>query len=184
VQVMQSTQGRIRVSPTIAIKGRRLGNPREVASPLRTRIHGARPQRSLIRLVFLVADALPRCPADFSQQLPYCGCGAQAERLAGEAALPEESPSFRMPMVASVPNSRYNGEFYFSFLNIKDRIGRTALSEDRLFFGKRFNLSTVLEGRKEYLRIKLEEFLGRCPGCHNRLRQRVPSDAGPNAEDE
>src|ERR1035437_7581361 len=66
-----------------------------------------------------------------------------------------------------LPDLRHNGEFYLSFLDIKNTIGRVALSKDRLLFGKSCDLSTAVDGRKECLGIELDEFLGRYHSCHD-----------------
>jgi hypothetical protein len=50
---------------------------------------------------------------------------------------------------------------------LTNSIGRIALNEDRLLFGKGCDLSTAVHGRKESLRIKPDEFLGRYHGCHD-----------------
>ena len=96
---------------------------------------------------------------------------------------PKKSPSFRMPMVASFPLVRHNGESYLSFLYIKNSIGRVALRKDRLFFAKSCDLPTAVDGRKECLGIEFAEFLGRYYGCHDwppqelRMRRdRFPDD--------
>jgi hypothetical protein len=56
-----------------------------------------------------------------------------------------------MPIVAFFPICDTTMSFTFpSFI-----IGRVALSKDRLLFGKSFDLSTAVEGRKECLGIEL-----------------------------
>ena len=55
----------------------------------------------------------------------------------------------------------------FSFLYIKNSIGRIALSKDRLFLEKSCDLPTAVDGRKECPGIELAEFLGRCHGRHD-----------------
>ena len=59
---------------------------------------------------------------------------------------PKKSPSFRMAIVA-LPALRHNGEFYLSFLYVKNSIGRVALNKDRLLFGKSCDLPTAV-GRR------------------------------------
>src|ERR1700691_5751153 len=80
---------------------------------------------------------------------------------------PKKSPLFRMPIVASFPIRDTTVSFTFPSLYIKNSIGRIALSKDRLFSGKRFDLSTAVDGREEYLGIKLAESLGRCHEWHD-----------------
>jgi NAD binding domain of 6-phosphogluconate dehydrogenase/X-Pro dipeptidyl-peptidase (S15 family) len=58
------------------------------------------------------------------------------------------------------PCGRYNGEFYLSFLNIKNSVGGIALSENALLLGVRRYRPAVIDGRKKSLRIKFN-FLGR-----------------------
>jgi hypothetical protein len=57
--------------------------------------------------------------------------------------------------------------FYLSFLYVKNSIGRVALNKDRLLFGKRCDLPTAVDGRKECLGIEFAAFLGRNYGCHD-----------------
>ena len=79
---------------------------------------------------------------------------------------PKKLPSFRMPYGGFLPGLRQNRESYLSFPYIKNGIGGVALSKDRLFFGKSFDLSTAVDGRKECLSIEFDEFLGRCHEWH------------------
>ena len=93
-----------------------------------------------------------------------------------------------MPIVASLADLRYNGEFYLSLLDIKNGIGQVALSKDRLLLGEDFDPSTAVDGRKECLGIELDEFLGRYHGCHNlappqefrKRRRQLPNNDGTN----
>jgi hypothetical protein len=91
----------------------------------------------------------------------HCGCGAQAERLPGKAPFSEEIALVQNADCGFLPALRHNGEFYLSFLYVKNSIGGVALSKDRLLFGKSYDLPTAVDGRKEYLGIKFPEFLGR-----------------------
>ena len=52
-----------------------------------------------------------------------------------------------------LPDFRDDGEFYLPFLDIKDSIGRVALSKDRPLFGKIFDLSAAVDDGKEGLGI-------------------------------
>jgi hypothetical protein len=97
----------------------------------------------------------------------HCGCGTQAQWLPRKATFPEEIALVQNAYCGFLPDLRHNGEFYLSFLNIKNSIGRIALSKDRLLFGKSYDLPTTIDGRKEGLGIELAEFLGRYYGCHD-----------------
>jgi len=70
-----------------------------------------------------------------------------------------------MPIVASFPLFDTTVSFTFPFY-IKNSIGRVPLNKDRLLFGKRCDLPTAVDGRKEGLGIEFAEFLGRYDGCH------------------
>jgi hypothetical protein len=72
-----------------------------------------------------------------------------------------------MPIVASLPISETTVSFTFPSFYIKNSIGRVALSKDRLLFGKGFDLPTTVDGRKECLGVKLDEFLGCCNEWHD-----------------
>ena len=97
----------------------------------------------------------------------HCGCGAQAERLPCKATFSEEIALVQNADCGFLPDLRHNGEFYLSFLYIKNSIGRVALSKDRLLLEKSFDLSTAVDGRKECLGIEFADFLGRYHECHN-----------------
>src|ERR1700674_820671 len=87
--------------------------------------------------------------------ISHRGCGAQPERLPCKATFSEEVALVQNANCGFLPDLRHNGEFYLSFLSIKNSIGRVALSKDRLLFGKSFDLSTAVDGRKEGLGIEL-----------------------------
>src|SRR5271169_3590696 len=99
--------------------------------------------------------------------IAHGGCGAKAERLPCKATFSEEIALVQNAYCGFLPDLRHNGESYLPFLYIKNSIGRVALSKDRLPFGKSFDLSTAVDGRKECLGIEFDEFLGRCHECHN-----------------
>jgi hypothetical protein len=86
-----------------------------------------------------------------------------------KATLSEEIALVKNGYCGFLPDLRHNGEFYLSYLNlyIKNSIGRVALSKDRLLFGKNFDLSTAVDGRKECFSIKFDEVLGRCHEWHD-----------------
>jgi hypothetical protein len=88
-----------------------------------------------------------------------CGRGAHAEKLPCEATFSEEIAAVQNAYRGYLPDLRHNGESYSSFLNIKDRIGRVALSKDRLFSAKSCGLPTGVDGRKECLGIEFSGFL-------------------------
>jgi hypothetical protein len=58
------------------------------------------------------------------------------------------------------------------------------LSKYRLLFGKSFDLSTAVDGRKECLGVKLDKFLGCFNECHNWPLSRVPSAQKATSYDE
>jgi hypothetical protein len=90
----------------------------------------------------------------------HCGRRAKAERLPCRATFSEKIAPVQNAYCGFLPDLRHNGEFYLSFLYIKNSIGRVALSKDRLPFGKGLDLSTAVDGRKECLSIEFDEFLG------------------------
>src|SRR5580692_3324797 len=77
-----------------------------------------------------------------------------------KATFSEEIALVQNAYCGFLPELRHNGEFYLSFLYIKNSIGRVALSKDCLLFGKNFDLSTAVDGRKECLSIKFDDVLG------------------------
>jgi hypothetical protein len=93
--------------------------------------------------------------------IDHCGCGAQAQRLPGKATFSEELALVQNAYCGFLPPLRHDGEFYLSFLDIKNSIGRVALNKDRLLLAKSCDLPTAVEGRKECLRIEFADFLGR-----------------------
>src|ERR1700687_3531937 len=109
----------------------------------------------------------------------HCGCGAQAEWLPCKAAFSEEIALVQNANCGFLPDLRHNGEFYLSFLYVKNSIGRIALGKDRLLFGKSFDLSTAVDGGKECLGIEFA-FLGRYHGCHNWPPLEIPECAEGN----
>src|SRR5260370_6317237 len=82
----------------------------------------------------------------------HCGCGAQAERLPCKAIFADEIALVQNAYCGFLPDLRHNGEFYLSFLYIKNSIGRVALSKDRLLFEKSFALSTTAPSNSWALR--------------------------------
>src|ERR1700730_12080770 len=96
-----------------------------------------------------------------------CGCGAHAKWLPCKATFSEESALVQNAYCGFLPDLRDNCEYYLSFLYVKNSIGRVALSKDRLPFSKCFDLSAVVDGRKECLGIELAKFLGRYHRIHD-----------------
>src|SRR5690242_7670005 len=88
------------------------------------------------------------------------------ERLPCKATFSEEIALVQNAYCGFLPALRHNGEFYLSFLYVKNSIGRVALNKDRLLFGKRCDLPTAVDGRKECLGIEFAAFLGRYDRCH------------------
>jgi hypothetical protein len=97
----------------------------------------------------------------------HCGSGTQAQWLPRKTTFPEEIALVQNAYGGFLPDLRYNCEFYLSFLDIKNSIGRVALNKDRLRLGKSYDPPTTIDGRKECLGIELDEFLGRYHGCHD-----------------
>src|ERR1019366_3672577 len=89
------------------------------------------------------------------------------ERLPFKAPFSEEIALVQNPYCGFLPALRHNGESHLTFPYIKNSIGRVALSKDRLLFGKGYDLSTAVDGRKEFLGIEFAEFLGCYHGCHD-----------------
>src|SRR5580658_6620892 len=56
---------------------------------------------------------------------------------------PKKSPLFQNADCGFLPDLRHNGESYLSFLDIKNSIGRVALSKNGLLLEKRLDLSTA-----------------------------------------
>src|ERR1700720_4005307 len=108
-----------------------------------------------------------RLPLDLHHRaIGHCGRGAQTESLPCEATFSEEIPLTQNAYCGFLPDLRHNGEFYLSFLNIKNSIGRIPLNKDRLFCAKRRDLPSAVEGRKKRLGIEFSECLGLYRGCH------------------
>jgi len=57
------------------------------------------------------------------EAIGHCGRGAQAARLSSEATFSEEIALFQNADCGFLPDLRHNGEFYLSFLYIKNSIG-------------------------------------------------------------
>src|ERR1700693_5127406 len=82
-----------------------------------------------------------------------CGCGAHAEWLPCEATFSEEITLVQNAYCGFLSVLRHNREFYLSVLDIKNSIRCVALRKDRLFFGKSYDLSTAVDGRKVCLGV-------------------------------
>jgi hypothetical protein len=95
----------------------------------------------------------------------HCRRGTQPQRLPCKATFPEEIALVQNADCGFLPDLRHNGESYFSFLYIKNSIGRVALSKDRLLLEKSLDPPTAVDGRQECLGIELAEFLGRYDEC-------------------
>src|SRR5581483_5215190 len=102
-----------------------------------------------------------------------CGCGAHAARLPCKATFPEEIALVQNAYGGFLPALRHNGEFYLSFLYIKNSIGRVALNKDRLLFGKSCDLPAAIHRREKCLGTKFAQLLG----CHHGRHDRAPSPA-------
>jgi len=76
-----------------------------------------------------------------------CGGEAHAELLPCKATFAEESALVQNAYCGFLSDLRNHGEFYLSFLYVKNSIGRVALSKDRLPFSKSFDLSAAVDGR-------------------------------------
>jgi hypothetical protein len=79
--------------------------------------------------------------------------------LPREATFSKEVSLVQDPDCCFLPALGQNGQFYFSFLYVKDSIGRVALRKDRLFFGKSYDLSPAVDCRKEVWRLNLRRLL-------------------------
>jgi hypothetical protein len=93
----------------------------------------------------------------------HCRCGAHAQKLPYKATLSEEIALVQNCHCGFLPALRHNGEFYLSFLYIKNSIGGVALSKDRLLFAKSYDLPPAVDERKECLGIELSSFSCRRP---------------------
>jgi hypothetical protein len=102
----------------------------------------------------------------------HCGCGAQAESLPRKATLPKESTFAQDADCCFFPDLSHNGEFYFSFLYVKNSIGRIALSKGRLLCEKRCDLSTPLIVERKVWGSKFMSFL---PPTKGELREINPA---------
>jgi hypothetical protein len=93
----------------------------------------------------------------------HCGCGAQAKRLPRKATLPEEIALVQNTYRGFLPDPPIQ-QLVLLFLSEYKKRHRTSHPEQRssVFF-ESFDLSTTaVDGRKEFLGIELDEFLGRC----------------------
>jgi hypothetical protein len=98
--------------------------------------------------MFPVKDFYHGLLVDFHHgAIGHCGCGAQAEKLSCKATFSEEIVLVQNAYGGFLSDLRHNGEFYLSFLYIKNSTGRVALRKDRLLFGKGYDLSTAVDGR-------------------------------------
>jgi hypothetical protein len=75
----------------------------------------------------------------------HCGRGTKAKRLPRKAAFSEEIALVQIADGGFLADLRYDSEPYLSFLYVENSIRRTALSKDRLLFGKGFDLSSAVE---------------------------------------
>jgi|ERR1700722_12322781 len=97
-----------------------------------------------------------------------CDRGAHPKRLCCEATFSEEITLVQNAYGGFLPVTRRNCEFYRSRLDIKDRIGRVALSKDCLLPRKVRDCPATVDSRKKGLEVELAAFLGRCHGCQDR----------------
>src|SRR5882724_6869674 len=86
-----------------------------------------------------------------------CVCAAQAKSLPSKATFSKEIALVQNAYGGFLPSLRYNGEFYLSFLYIKNSVGRVALNKDWLLFGKSCDRPTAVDGRKEGVGIEFAE---------------------------
>ena len=105
----------------------------------------------------------------------HCGCGAQAERLPCKATLSQEIALVQNAYGGFLPGLRHNGEFYLSFLYIKNSIGRVALSKDRLLFGKAATFLPPSMVERNVLGSNLLSFLAATMPVMIALLSRVPN---------
>jgi hypothetical protein len=97
----------------------------------------------------------------------HCCCRAHAEGLPRKATFSKEIARSQNLYCGFFPARGYHSEFYPPFLNVKNSIGRVALSKNRLLFGERCDASAVVDGRKKCLGIEFAAFLGSRCGCRD-----------------
>ena len=94
----------------------------------------------------------------------HCGNRGYASRLSGQAPLTEEIAGSQHCDDGFFPLLGNNGNLHIALLDIENSIGRVPLNKDRLLFGKRCNLPTAVDGRKECFGIELAASLARDHG--------------------
>ena len=86
------------------------------------------------------------------------------ERLASKRSFAEKSPSLNMPMVASLPIFETHGQFHFTRLHIKHRIGGIPLRKNSLFAPECSNcFLPIADGCEKGMGIEIGLLPGRQP---------------------
>lgn len=89
----------------------------------------------------------------------HCGCRSHAERLSCKPSLSEEIARIQYADGSFLAILRNDGEPYFSFQDIKDRITICALRVDCSFPWKGHNFSALTDGGEELFRVEITLFL-------------------------
>jgi hypothetical protein len=89
------------------------------------------------------------------------GCGRpHAQRLPGQAAFSEKLSLAQYAESSFPADLGYNRESNLALLDVKDRVSRISLREDRLVLGKGHDFPASTDGGKEFLRVEIELFFG------------------------
>src|SRR6266542_17010 len=94
----------------------------------------------------------------------HCGCRAHTESLAGKRTFAEKTPITQYPDRCFLASFGDNREFYFSRLQIENRICRISLRENGPLLRKEHSFPTLTNCGKECLGVEFAAFLGNCSG--------------------
>ena len=105
----------------------------------------------------------------------HCCCRAHAEGLSRKATFSKEIALSQNPYGGFFPALGHHSELYPPFLNVKNSVGRVALSKNRLLFGERCDGPAAIDGRKECLGSNLRRFLAAAAGAMIGPLSRIPN---------
>src|SRR6266404_8478276 len=97
----------------------------------------------------------------------HCGCRAHAKGLAGKRAFAEKTLVTQYADGCFLASFGDNREFYFSRLEIENRICRISLRENGPLLRKEHSFPTLTNCGEECLRVEFAAFLGNCTGTHH-----------------
>src|SRR5437879_4524771 len=96
----------------------------------------------------------------------HCRCRAHAKGLSGKGAFAEKTLVTQYADGCFFASFGDNREFYFSRLQIENRICRISLRENGPLFRKEHSFPTLTNCGKECLGVEFAAFLGNCAGTH------------------